>query len=50
MRHGAIEFAQSLYEALAYGRVLRDAFDVAVARLTLLNLAEAPCRATPPTP
>lgn len=35
----AIEFAQSLYEALAYGRVLQDAFDVAVARLALMNLA-----------
>jgi hypothetical protein len=33
----AIEFAQSFYEALAWGRVLRDAFDVAVARLALLK-------------
>jgi CHAT domain-containing protein len=37
----AIEFAQALYEALAYGRVLQDAFDVAVARLALLNLTPA---------
>lgn len=34
----AIEFAQSFYEALAWGRVLQDAFDVAVARLALLQL------------
>jgi CHAT domain-containing protein len=43
----AIEFAQSLYEALAYGRVLQDAFDVAVARLTLLNLADGPALGDP---
>lgn len=38
----AIEFAQSLYETLAYGRSMQEAFGAAVARLGLLGLGDGP--------
>lgn len=38
----AIEFAQSFYEAIAYGIAVQHAFDAAIARLALLRMNDGP--------